>query len=549
MNNSKSRTQNSKFPPHLLYLVAFIAGMTTLGIELTTSRLIGAVLGTSNIVWAVVIALTLFYLMIGYLLGGRWADRSPYPETLFRLLIWTAFSSGLLPVLMRPLMLTMASAFLLAEFDAIVLGIAGITVMALFAVPMTLLGCVPLFVVRLVIVDTQTAGNVAGRVYAVSTLGSILGTFAPVLALIPAIGSAWTSAVFTGALMLIAFYGLSRLDTRAAVRHAWMPIILILALLFTINGPIKPPPSGTRLLYEAETPYNYVQVVEVTDGEMARQPVGTRLLLLNEGQGVHSVYHPDQLQTFGTWDMFLAAPYFNAPPYDMSRVNGIAVIGLAAGTIARQHTAVYGPAENSSVQIDGVEIDPGIVEAGQRFFAMTMPNLNVIVEDGRYALSQLAGDYDLIAIDAYRVPYIPWQLTTVEFFTEVRARLAPDGVVMINVGRASQDRRLIEAMTATMLEVFPAVHTIDVPYSFNTMLAATQTPTTTENLAVNLVALPEDAHPFLRDALTIAYESLVPTTPSDLIFTDDRAPVETLINAMVLEFILGEGNLTFSTGE
>jgi hypothetical protein len=333
--------------------------------------------------------------------------------------------------------------------------------------------------------------------------------------------------------------GLYRFAPRLALWHVWMPPVLAVALCLSMRGPVKPAPAGTVLLYEAETPYNYVQVVEVEQGMVvSRQPPGTRLLLLNEGQGVHSVYNPAVLQTQATWDMFLAAPYFNPAPYGPENVDRIAVIGLAGGTIARQYTAVYGP-----IVIDGIEIDPGIVEAGRRYFGMTMPNLNVIVDDGRYALAQLQGGYDLIGIDAYRVPYIPWHLTTVEFFRQVREKLAPDGVVMINVGRAAADRRLVEAMTATLLEVYPSVHAIDVPHSFNTVLVGTQTVTTADNLAANLAALPPDAPPFLRDTLTLAYESVVPNGSSAIVFTDDRAPVETLINTMILEFILGEGNL------
>ena len=528
------------FSRRYLYFAAFVAGLTTLGVEMATTRLIGAILGTSDVVWAVVITLVLIYLTIGYTLGGRLADRDPTPRGFFRLLAWAALLAGFVPMVARSLTVTMASAFVLANLDVPLLAVSGMSLGLLFAVPVTLLGSVSPYVTRLMVSDVATSGTVAGRVYAVSTLGSLIGTFAPVLVLIPAIGTAWTFGVLSGGLLLVALAGLVRLGWRPAWRYAWMPVLLALMLVWGTRGPVKPAPPGTTLLYEAETAYNYVQVVEVEPGVMvARQPPGTRLLLLNEGQGVHSVYNPDVLQTGATWDMFLAAPYYNAAPVDPARVDRIAVIGLAAGTIATQHTAVYG-----SIAIDGIEIDPGIVEAGRRYFGMTMPNLNVIVDDGRYALAHLPGDYDLIAIDAYRVPYIPWHLTTVEFFEEVRDHLAPDGVVMINVGRTLSDRRLVDALTATLAQVFPSVHAIDVPNSFNTMLAGTMLPTSEENLAANLAVLPPDVHPLLRDTLALADSARVPARPSDLVFTDDHAPVETLINAMILEFIIGEDNLT-----
>ncbi len=526
-------------PRWFLYGTAFVSGMTVLGIEFATARLIGIVLGTSDVVWSVVITLILLNLSAGYYAGGRWADRSPYPATLFRVLAWAGLSAGLVPVVTRPLVLTMASVFAPASVDMVVLVAAGLSVMILFAVPVTLLGCASPFLVRLAVADTATLGRVAGRVYAFSTLGSLIGAFGTVLVFIPAIGTAWTFGLLAGALLAVALLGMARIQPRRALRTSWMPAVLACALLLGVRGPIKPAPPGTTLLYEAETAYNYVQVVEVNDGVIvSRQPPGTRFLLLNEGQGVHSVYHPDHLQTTATWDMFLAAPYFNPAPYDPAKLDKVAIIGLAAGTIAQQYTAVYGP-----IQIDGIEIDQGIIDAGRRFFAMTMPNLNAIVDDGRYALSRLDGDYDLVAIDAYRVPYIPWHLTTVEFFEEVRQKLAPDGVVMINVGRTDADRRLVEAIAATLLRVFPSVHAIDVPGSFNTMLVATQSATEARNLADNLTALPPGMPALLRDTLALAAQSIVPVEPSDIVFTDDRAPVETLINSMIAQFVLGQGAL------
>jgi spermidine synthase len=262
-------------------------------------------------------------------------------------------------------------------------------------------------------------------------------------------------------------------------------------------------------------------------------------LYLNEGQGIHSQWHPENVGFGRTWDFFLAAPYFNTPPYSSADVPSLAIVGLAAGTIARQYTNVYG-----DISIDGIEIDPAIIQAGERYFDMNaefMPNLTVYAEDGRYMLNQLDRRYSVVGIDAYRPPYIPWHLTTVEFFQEVREHLTDDGAAVVNVGRTSTDRRLVDAMTSTMLRVFPTVHAMDVPYSFNTVLVATVQPTTAENLAINLNDLPADANSLLRETLALAVESLVPIHESEIVFTDDRAPVETLVDSLVLNFLLSGG--------
>jgi spermidine synthase len=213
----------------------------------------------------------------------------------------------------------------------------------------------------------------------------------------------------------------------------------------------------------------------------------------------------------------------------------MAVIGLAAGTIPKQFTRVFGP-----IPVDGIELDPAIAQAGRDYFALDEPNINVIIGDGRYQLNQLDGRYDIITIDAYKVPYIPWHLTTREFFGEVQVHLTDSGVVAMNVGRAPEDRRLVDAMTATLLEVFATVHAIDVPGSLNTILVATVQETTSGNLQANLAQL-GDVDPLLGEAVATAVDNLVPIHPSDVVFTDERAPVETIIDSLVLRYLLSEG--------
>jgi spermidine synthase len=169
------------------------------------------------------------------------------------------------------------------------------------------------------------------------------------------------------------------------------------------------------------------------------------------------------------------------------------------------------------------------------------PNINVIIGDGRYQFNRLGGPYDVVTIDAYKVPYIPWHLTTREFFGEVRGRLAEDGVVAINVGRVPGDRRLVEAMTATLATVFPSVHAIDVPGALNTILVATVQPTSAENLMRNAVRSEENVDSLLAQVLKTAQANLVPAKPSRLVFTDERAPVETIVDSLVVRYLLQEG--------
>jgi spermidine synthase len=519
-----------------LYLAVFTGGMTTMAAEMSASRLLGNVFGTSNLVWANVIGLILLYLTVGYFVGGRWADRSPHYQTFYRILIWAAFLDGFIPILARPVLNLAANAVVGVE-AALALG-SFITVLILFAIPITLLGCVSPFAIRLGVTDIKDAGKISGRMYAISTLGSLIGTFLPVLVLTPRVGTFQTFLIFAGILYGIGFWGLWRSGFKqAAMRTLWMPVVVAIPAAMILNGPLRDPMKVKHsdgsveqfsLLYEDESAYNYIQVQEDQNGY--------RYLYLNEGQGIHSQWHPDIVFYRRTWDFFLTAPYFNAPPYTPEDVDSMLIIGLAAGTIARQYIQVYG-----NIAIDGIEIDPDIVKAGAEFFDMNrdkMPSLTVYVEDGRYMLNHLDKTYRVIGIDAYRPPYIPWHLTTVEFFQEVRDHLTPDGAVAINVGRTDTDRRLVDALTATMLNVFPSVHAMDVPGAYNTILVATAQPTSDDNLRINLANLPADANPMLRAVLQMGTESLVPVMASDVVFTDNHAPVETMVDSLVLNFLL-----------
>ena len=505
-----------------LYITVFTSGMTVLAIELSAARLLGSVFGTSNLVWASIIGLILIYLTAGYLIGGYFADRSPHAKTMYTVLAWAAFTAGLVPLIARPVLRLAADAF-----DQLALGVlfgSFSVVLILFIIPVTLLGMISPFAIRLAIRDSAEAGRVSGQVYAISTLGSFIGTFLPVLVLIPLIGTTRTFLGFSIFLLLIALYGLWRESGwQVALRLAWMPVALILLAILIGGGTIK---KTQGQIYESESSYNYIQVLEDD---------GYRFLRLNEGQGVHSMWHPTELDYDGPWKQFLVAPFFNTPEYDPENVESMAIIGLAAGTTARQASEVFGP-----IPIDGFEIDPRIIEVGREYFDMNQPNLNAIAMDGRWGLERSKGHYSIIGIDAYRPPYIPWHLTTREFFEIVRERLTDDGVMVINVGRAPNDRRLIDGLVGTISTIFPSVYVMDVPNTFNSVIYATVQPTGIENLYANLLSLytRPDVQPMLIKAIELAVAYQQPTPKSTVVFTDDLAPIEWITNNMVLNFVL-----------
>ena len=496
--------------------------MSSLAIEFTTSRMLQTVYGTSNIVWANVIGLVLFFLTLGYFLGGRLADRYPSPRLFYQLVTVAGFSAAFFLLLTSVILKAAADAFAFINVGALVSSFFGV-IFAL-AVPITLLGCISPFAIRLGMRDVKEAGSISGQMYAISTWGSLLGTYLPVLIVIPQAGSRLTALIFGVILLLVGIGGLWQVNRASGIRSLLLVLLLLPFAWLWTQGTVKEYPGQ---IFETESAYNYIQVIREGD---------CNYLLLNEGQAYHSFYcDGGRVPSISVWSIMLAAPYFNDPAQPI-RLERMAVVGLAAGTIPKQFSQVF-----PALMIDGIELDPAIVQAGRDYFALNEPNIQVIVGDGRYELNRLTGPYDIITIDAYKVPYIPWHLTTQQYFQEVRAHLAENGVVAINVGRAPHDRSLVEAMTNTLLTVFPTVHTIDIPNSLNSILVATAQPTDPANVALGLAQLSVDSDPLLRASLQTAVQNLVPTVSSAILFTDERAPVETLIDSLVLRYLLEEG--------
>ncbi|HLG70766.1 MAG TPA: fused MFS/spermidine synthase, partial [Chloroflexota bacterium] len=197
----------------------------------------------------------------------------------------------------------------------------------------------------------------------------------------------------------------------------------------------------------------------------------------------------------------------------------------------RDLTAVYG-----SIPIDGVEIDPKIIDVGRRYFDMSEPNLNAIAQDGRYYITTTNKKYDIIGIDAYRQPYIPFHLTTKQFFQEVRDHLSPNGVAVINAGRTETDYRLVDVISSTMKAVFPNVYVIDLPSpQINSILVGTNQPTQLGDFAANASSF---TNPILRQVAATALNQgrVREVQPSGVVFTDDWAPVEKVIDEIILGY-------------
>jgi spermidine synthase len=501
----------------VLYLLVLVGGAATMGVEMCASRLLAPYFGSSLPVWGLLIGFLLAYLALGYTLGGRFADRHPQAGALYQLAAWAGFLVGLVPYLARPILQRSLLGLASYQAGAILGSLLGLLI--LFAVPVVLLGCLFPFAVRLSIKDTDSSGEVAGRLYALSTIGSLIGTFASVFLLIPSLGTRRTMVVISLSLLITAIAGLFQSIGRKALLYILL-LIAILVLQFLPVGAIKP---SQGLIYEMDSAYNYIQVLQ--EGEET-------LLKLNEGEGIQSTYHPQRVLTGYVYDYFLLTPFFRSGHHSPA-VTSLCLIGLAAGTAARQYSSVFGP-----IPIDGVEIDPTVVQVAKRFFGLNLDNLNIVVEDGRYYLNHGSERYDVIIVDAYCPPYIPFQLTTSEFFEEARTHLGEDGAIAINVARTETDYALVDAIASTMKVVYPSVYVMDTLGNLNSVVIGTRQPSELSAIQAELAGLTD---PVLSDVVQRATGRIREfTASSPMILHDDHAPVEQIVHAMVARYILGQ---------
>jgi spermidine synthase len=451
------------------------------------------------VVWANLIGLVLLALALGYWLGGKLADRRPSGRLLGALVLGAGVFVAVLPFVTRPILDLAAEG--LDELSAGAVVGSFFATLLLFAPPVFVLGMVSPFAIRLALDSVVSAGEVAGRLYALSTAGSLLGTFLPALVTIPLVG---TQRTLIGSAAVLAATSTALLGRRALV-----PAVAVAALLAVPTGVVKA--ADGRILFERESRYQFVQVVERG---------GVRRLYLNEGIAVHSVYRPESVLTGGIWDAFLAVPALLG-----REPRTLAVLGNAGGTVARAY-GVHWP----GVEIDGVEIDPDVSEAGRRYLGMgENPRLRVVDADARPYLRRTGRRYDLVFVDAYHQPYVPFYLATREFFELVRSRLEPGGLVALNVATVPGDRRLRDELAGTLAAVFPEVRIWPV-LRFNHVVIGLTRPLGRVGSA-----------PVLGDLL--ASQLSEPVSGSDDPWTDDRAPVEWITDRMILSYAARGGDL------
>jgi len=486
----------------LIWLV-FCSGVAVMGLEMSASRLIAPYFGSTLSVWTSLIGLVMIFLTAGYYLGGTLADRYASRGLLGAVVMAAGLITVVVPVVSKPVLegawgLTPKAGLLAASL---------IGTFALFSAPMILLGCVCPFAMKLSIQDLGRTGRASGRIYAVSALGSVVGTFLPALIMIDRWGVRRSIMVF-GLLLIVA--GLVSLRRARFLPAAGASLLLL--------APLPPMLSARGVIARRESPYNYLQVVEM--GE-------TRVLVVD--WGAFSVYAPNQFRTHQYFDYLLLAPLLRAePPGEWLR--RVLIVGLGSGTVSKQITQAYG-----ALSIDGVEIDPEIVALGRRYFDMREPNLRVHVTDGRAFLGACSRGYDWVVVDAYQGSDIPFHLVTKEFFAQVRDCLGPQGVLAINIAWWSpEDAELLRRIVATVETTFPSVYVVTgISAKSGAVLLAGGEDASPDNILASARAVGhEGLAEIAGEACAEGFPEISVVAGMGEPLTDDRAPVERIADRL-----------------
>lgn len=475
-------------PKVVLWLAtATLTGATIMSLELTAFRLYAPYFGYSIFVWGSMISLVMVALSGGYAFGGWLADRSHSDASLYVVIL----ASGLYQLII----IFTSHAILIWLWQAPEFTATSVATLIIFVPPMLGLAVTSPFVIRLLARDGHV-GTTAGKVYALSTAGSVAGILATSFFLVPRYGTRATLELLCALSIVVGAAGLTIFRRAGAL--AFLPLAI---LLLVPGGRLSPP-----YVWSVESAYNWVAVVRTS---------GLQMLILNDPRYVQTIQKEN-----GDWGGYYYEDFSLGPLLVPGR--RLLVLGLGAGG-SIMATRAAAP----EIQTDAVEIDPKVVEAAVRYFGLPVSseNLRVHVADARPWLAHDRHTYDVVHVDLYQGgPYIPFYLTTVEFFRSVRQHMTGDSVLMMNVLDPGTDHELLYAIGATLHEVFPTV--MVVPKKGNSILFGFVQKRPVESVRRELgdYSGPPEVQAIAERAAAEIVDLEIPAGIP--ILTDDRAPVE-----------------------
>lgn len=505
-----------------LYLTEFFSGMAVMAVELGASRLLAPYFSSSQIVWTIIISTIMIAMALGNIYGGRSADKNNDPDKLYGRLLIAAVWIAAIPVLGKYIIVGITGILVVTISNNLLIIAGFLACMVIFVYPCFLLGTVTPSLTKFAVRSLDDSGSTVGKLGAANTIGSIIGTFTPTFITIPAVGTSITFLIFSGIILALALiYFISRHTKRVGCIVSAVLFVLCAVLGHRSNFAFW----EKNLTYEGESIYNYLQV---------REDNRSVILSTNVLFGVQSITMKDGSLTGMYYDYAMAAPIMAGaePATSPDEVPSVLILGNGSGTYARQCMNYFG-----DMNIKGVEIDQKITDLARKYFDLP-DSVSVTTYDGRAYLEADKGKYDVIMVDAFQDISVPFQMSSVEFFTMVKNHLKPGGIMVINQNmRATREGNINEYLSDTIASVFPYVYTVDVEGYTNRELFASMKPVsrTDMNQAADRIDNPD-----LRAMMKKVFHDMVVYKGGNRILTDDKAPVELLSMRAVDDIIRDE---------
>lgn len=500
-----------------LYLTEFFAGMSVMAVELGASRLLAPYFSSSQIVWTIVIGTIMIAMALGNIYGGKSADKSPNPDKLYSRILIAAIWIALIPVVGKYIILGISALLIFTVSNNFLIIAAFAACMVIFVFPLFLLGTVTPSLVKYSVDSLDDSGQTVGTLGAFNTVGSIIGTFVPTFVTIPAVGTSITFLIFSGILIILSvIYFICQHTGRKKIVASVLIFILCCGLGYSDSFAFW----QKDLTYEGESIYNYLQVSE-TDRQVV---LSTNVLF-----GVQSLYMKEGGLTGMYYDYAMAAPLMvpDKPVEDMN----VLILGMGTGTYATQCRKYFG-----DMNIEGVEIDEKITELSREYFSLP-EDVKVTTYDGRAFLQAVETTYDVIMVDAYQDITIPFQMSSVEFFTMVKDHLKDGGVMVVNMNmHGNKEGDINQYLADTIANVFDNVYSVDVAGSTNRELFASQHSDMIEVLSDHVENLSDAG---LQNMMRRVADNSVAYAAGDYLMTDDKAPVE-LLGMQVIDQLIQE---------
>ena len=483
----------------LLEIIVFTSGALVMIFEVVGSRILAPYIGTSVYIWTGLIGVILGSLSFGYRLGGKFADRNPELKSLADVLFAAAALLSVTLLVQDFILAFLATVSLRLELKAV------LAALLLFAPASVLFGCVTPYAVRLKMIAVEDAGKTVGRLYALSTVGSICGTFLAGFFLLPFVGSVRTLYLLIAVLFL-----LSLTVAPFTLTQKKLSAVVLFVFAVGLNEFVRYSLEKDFGLHDFDTEYSRVRVFRTTDDE-TNKPI--EVLTLDPFSTQSAIFLDDDEMVLKYAEFYHLLRHFK-PDFQKTLI-----IGGAGYSFPKEYLRKY-----PSKQIDVVEIDPQMTQIARDYFRLTdNPNLQIIHQDGRVFLNQNREKYDVVLVDAFGSVYsVPFQLTTREAVRKIIDSLTDNGVVILNMISAVEGdgSRFLHAEYNTYSEIFP--HVLLFKVRNEKADSATQNLILVASKSKNISL--ESNDPEISKLLQNLYiKPLHSTIP---VLTDDLAPVE-----------------------